>query len=90
MRDDVQFEQRLAAAQKTRPTIDQAKGILIGVRCETPDAAFAELKYVSEAHCLKVIAVASALVDMAAGRDVEDPTLAAVIRKEWGDSLLRC
>jgi hypothetical protein len=90
MRDDEAFERRLAAALKTRPVIDQAKGILIGVHCETPEAAFAELKYVSEESCVKVAELAAALVDMAAGRDIEDQRLAEVVRKEWGDRLPGC
>lgn len=90
MRNDTEFDDRLAAALKTRPTIDQAKGILVGARCETPEAAFAELKYVSELHRLKVSALAGALVDMAAGREVTDEQLEQVIRKEWGNLLPKC
>jgi len=90
MRDDAAFERRLAAAMKTRPVIDQAKGILIGVRCETPEAAFAELKYASEQNCVKVSELAAALVEMAAGREITDARLAEVVLAEWGDRLPRC
>jgi AmiR/NasT family two-component response regulator len=91
MRGDADvFETRLAAAQKTRPAIDQAKGVLVGTRCESPEAAFAELKYVSESNHFKVVTVAAALVDFAAGREVDDPALAEVIRREWGQSLSKC
>lgn len=90
MRNDAEFDDRLAAALKTRPTIDQAKGILVATRCETPEAAFAELKYVSELHRIKVSALAAALVDLAAGRELEDDQLARVIQKEWGGVLPRC
>jgi AmiR/NasT family two-component response regulator len=88
--DEKQFEGRVAAALKTRPIIDQAKGVLVGARCESPDAAFAELKYVAEQNGFKVSAVAAALVDFAAGRDVPDPRLADVINKEWGKRLSHC
>ena len=90
MRDDAAFERRLAAAMKTRPVIDQAKGILIGVHCETPEAAFAELKYVSEQSCVKVSELAAALVEMAAGREIDDARLAKVVRAEWGNRLPQC
>lgn len=91
MRGDAEvFEMRLAAAQKTRPAIDLAKGVLVGTRCESPEAAFAELKYISESNHVKVADLAAALVDFAAGRDVEDRALAEVVRREWGDSLSKC
>ncbi|MGN6130763.1 MAG: ANTAR domain-containing protein [Nocardioidaceae bacterium] len=88
--DEVQFERRLRAAMKSRPIIDQAKGVLIGTQCESPEAAFAELKYVSEQHNLKVATVAEAVVEFAAGREVPDPTLADLVRREWGSRLARC
>lgn len=90
MRQDEAFEHRLAAALKTRPVIDQAKGVLVCMRCETPDAAFAELKHVSENNKLKVNTLAAALVDIAAGRHVQDAMLTRIIEKEWGDLLPRC
>ncbi len=90
MREDEQFERRLKAALKTRPIIDQAKGVLVGVQCESPEAAFAELKYVSERHNLKLSKVAAALVEYAAGHDVEDPELAALVHQQWGNRVTRC
>ncbi len=90
MRDDEQFEGRLAAALKTRPIIDQAKGILVGLRCESPDAAFAELKQVAERNGVKVNVLAAALVELAAGRQIADAALAGVVRREWGDWLPAC
>lgn len=88
--DDTQFERRLQAALKSRPIIDLAKGVLVGTQCETPEAAFAELKHVSEQNNLKVAQVAKAVVEYAAGREVPDPTLADLVRREWGNRLARC
>ena len=88
--DDAQFERRLEAALKSRPVIDLAKGVLVGTQCESPEAAFAELKYVSEQHCLKLSKVAEALVEFAAGREVDDPALADLVRREWGDRIAQC
>ena len=87
MRNNEVVEQRVAAALRTRPVIDQAKGVLVAARCESPEAAFAELKYVAELHGFRVNVLAAGLVDMAAGRDVRDQTLATIIRQEWGHVL---
>jgi AmiR/NasT family two-component response regulator len=89
MRNNDVVEQRVAAALRTRPIIDQAKGVLVAARCESPEAAFAELKYVAELHGFRVNVLAAGLVDVAAGRDVRDETLGCVIRQEWGH-LLSC
>ena len=90
MRQDAQFERRLQAALKTRPIIDLAKGVLVGTQCESPEAAFAELKYVSEQNGLKLSKLAEALVEFAAGREVDDPALADLVRREWGDRIAQC
>ena len=88
--DDAQFERRLRAAMKSRPIIDLAKGVLVGLRCESPEAAFAELKYVSDLHQVKISKVAEALVELAAGRDFEDRELAELVRREWGNRIPQC
>jgi AmiR/NasT family two-component response regulator len=54
-----EFSKDLQAALKTRPVIEQAKGVLIGLRGSTPDQAFAELQLVSQTHNLKLNALAS-------------------------------
>lgn len=88
--DDQQFERRLQAAARTRPIIDLAKGVLVGTQCESPEAAFAELKHVSEQNQLKVSKVAEALVDFAAGREVPDRALADLVRRQWGNRIAQC
>jgi hypothetical protein len=40
--DEHEFEPRIEPVPKTRPIIDQAKGVLAAVRCKTPEAAFVE------------------------------------------------
>lgn len=84
-----EFDAQLDAALATRPVIEQAKGVLVGTRCETPDQAFAELRFVSQTHNVKLNALAEALVDGAAGRHIEDDDLRAVVRHEWGPVLDR-
>jgi AmiR/NasT family two-component response regulator len=88
--DEAQFERRLQAALRTRPIIDLAKGVLVGTQCESPEAAFAELKHVSEQNRLKLSKVAEALVEFAAGREVADPALAELVRREWGGRIAQC
>nr|CAA9344384.1 MAG: hypothetical protein AVDCRST_MAG46-2191 [uncultured Nocardioidaceae bacterium] len=72
------FQGQLEAAMVTRPLIEQGKGVLIGTRCETPDQAFAELQHVSQNHNVKLNLLAGALVDLACGRDVDDPVRGGV------------
>ncbi len=84
------FEEQLSAALVTRPFIEQAKGVLSTARCESPEQAFEELRSVSQAHNVKLNALAAALVDTAAGRRPDDPLLRKVIWQEWGDLLPNC
>ncbi len=85
-----EFEEQLTAALVTRPVIEQAKGILTGVRCATPDQAYAELRHVSQEHNVKLNALAAALVEVAAGKEHDDPLLRKIIWQEWGDVLPTC
>ncbi len=85
-----EFEAQLDAALDTRPVIELAKGVLVGTRCETPEQAFAELRYASQTHNVKLNALAGALVDVAAGRDCDDDRLQSVIWQEWGRLLPQC
>jgi AmiR/NasT family two-component response regulator len=84
------FEQHLEAALVTRPVIEQAKGILTGARCATPQQAYEELRFVSQMHNVKVNALAAALVESASGGTPEDPLLRKVIWQEWSDLLPSC
>lgn len=84
---DDDFESQLSAAMATRPVIEQAKGVLAGVRRETPDQAFSELRYVSQHHNVKLNALARALVLVASGQTPGEPRLRNVIWQEWDDVL---
>jgi anti-sigma regulatory factor (Ser/Thr protein kinase) len=81
---DEDFEEHLNAALVTRPTIEQAKGVLVTLRAATPDQAFAELRHASQTHNVKLRRLADALVETASGRTPDDPELRKVIWREWG------
>jgi anti-sigma regulatory factor (Ser/Thr protein kinase) len=81
---DEAFEEHLNAALVTRPTIEQAKGVLVTLRSATPDHAFAELRHASQEHNVKLRNLADALVETASGRTPDDPELRKVIWHEWG------
>ena len=85
-----EFQGQLEAAMVTRPQIEQAKGVLIATRCETPDQAFAELQHVSQNHNVKLNLLAAALVDLACGRSVDDPVLSRIVEDEWGRAIAQC
>ena len=85
-----EFDEQLEAALVTRPVIEQAKGIIVGVGCATPEEAHAELRHVSQQHDIKLNALAGALVDIAAGRDPDNPLLRKVVWQEWGNVLPNC
>ena len=48
------FDQHLELAMRTRPVIEQAKGVLAGFRCATPEQAFTELVRVSQTYNVKL------------------------------------
>jgi hypothetical protein len=81
---DEDFEEHLNAALVTRPTIEQAKGVLVTPRTAKPDQTFAELRHASQTHNVKLRRLADALVETASGRTPEDPELRKVIWQEWG------
>ena len=87
MNRDEEFEQHLTAALLTRPTIEQAKGVLVTLRAATPDEAFAEPRYASQTHNVILRELAGALADTAAGRTPGDPELRKVIWHKWGTLL---
>jgi AmiR/NasT family two-component response regulator len=78
-----EFDEQLERALETRPVIEQAKGVLAGVRCATPEQAFEELRYVSQTHNVKLNDLAAAVVEAAAGRTPQDPLLRTVVWREW-------
>jgi hypothetical protein len=78
------FEQNLQAALVTRPGIEQAKGILVGLRGSTPEQAVAELRWVARDHGVCVTDLAGALVTAAAGGLPRDPRLRRVVCMQWG------
>jgi AmiR/NasT family two-component response regulator len=90
MQSSDDFEAQLDAALVTRPVIEQAKGILVGVRCATPEQAYEELRHVSQAHNVKLNALAAALVESSSGRRPDDPLLRKIIWQEWADLLPDC
>ena len=81
---DEDFEAHLNAALVTRPTIEQAKGVLVTLRSATPDQAFAELRHTSQSHNVKLRQLANALVVTASGRTPDNRELRKVIWQEWG------
>ena len=73
-----------------RRILDTAEGVLIGLRHYHPDAAFTELIDASRRHAVPVFALASALIDLAAGaRPPADAALPAwsSAQHEWGPLL---
>ncbi len=85
-----EFEEHLHSALVARPVIEQAKGVLVGTRCATPEDAHEELRTVAQAHAIKLNDLAAALVEAASGRTPDDPLLRKVIWQEWRDVLPDC
>lgn len=81
------FEDQLSSALITRPAIEQAKGVLVTLRCATPDQAYAELRQVSDTNNVTVRDLAAALVTAAAGFAPDDPALRKVVWHQWGHML---
>jgi hypothetical protein len=76
------FERHLEAALRTRPVIEQAKGILGGYRRQSPQKAFDELVRASQQHNVRLVELAAAVVAVVAGEDVDDRAR-RVISLEW-------
>lgn len=83
---------QLREAMATRPLIDLAKGIIMGARRCTPDAAFAELKRLSSHHNIKVVTLSEALVrhvgqppapDPGGARPAGSPSRADAVTAAW-------
>lgn len=67
--------------------LDTAEGVLIALRRCSPDAAFQEVVDAAKRHGVPVFTIASALVEMACDRPIDDggpgPAHLAAER-EWG------
>ena len=81
------FDSQLESALAHRPVIEQAKGALAALRRATPDQAFAELRWVSMTHNVKLHALADALVQAVSGRAPTDARTEAAVEREWGPLL---
>lgn len=77
-----EFERHLEAALRTRPVIEQAKGILGGYRRQSPQQAFDELVRASQQHNVRLADLAAALVSVVTGEGVDD-RMHRVIAHEW-------
>lgn len=90
MHDSEEFEAQLESTLVARPMIEQAKGILVGARCASPEEAYEELRNVSQAHDVKLHLLAAALVEASSGTRPEDPLLRKIIWQEWADLVPNC
>jgi hypothetical protein len=69
--------------------IEQAKGILMAYRPQSPDQAFAELAHASQQHNVKAATLASALVQVASGASGLLPAgMRDVIETHWPAMLI--
>ncbi|MGZ4495009.1 MAG: ANTAR domain-containing protein [Nocardioides sp.] len=84
------FEDQLDSTLVARPLIEQAKGVIVGVDCATPDEALDQLRQVSVAWDVPLSDLAEALVAVAGGRHPEDPALEELVRRQWRDVLPTC
>jgi len=83
--------EKLAAASQFRTLqgrrmLDTAEGVLIALRGCDADAAFDELVHAARTHDIPVFGMATALVELATGRneaDASERAHAAALR-EWG------
>jgi GAF domain-containing protein len=71
-RDAFELSARLGEAMKNRATIEQAKGILMGARGCTPEAAFEALVSAAQRDGTGIREMARRIVVDATGRDPED------------------
>ena len=67
--------------------LDRAEGILVGLRRYPVATAFDEIVSVSQRHVVPPLRVASALVELAEGRESSDPDATEVAIEQWGDLL---
>lgn len=79
------FEEQLRETLCTRPSIEQAKGVLASLMHCTPDHAFDTICLASQHHNVSVSELALGLLDVAAERVPVDQGARAVIWIEWAD-----
>jgi hypothetical protein len=77
----------LREAMVTRASIEQAKGVLMGLRRCSADQAFAELRAVSQGSNTKLHVIAETLLAAVANRPPEHPHVRATILASWAAAL---
>jgi hypothetical protein len=77
------FTRDVWAAAKSRPVIEQAKGILMAHRKQSADEAFAELVEVSQLHNVKLATLSTALTAVTASNDDVPAPLVDVVATHW-------
>jgi hypothetical protein len=71
----------------TRASIEQAKGVIMGIRRCGPDQAFAELRAVSQRTNTKLNVIAETLIAMVANQPPEHTRVRAIILVNWAEAL---
>lgn len=84
------FEKSLGAVPVTEAVIEQAKGVLVGAGCATPEYALEDLKNASLTHEVGLEELAAALVEVASGGTPENALLRKIVWQEWGDLVPDC
>ena len=64
--------------------LDTAEGVLIGIRRIEAADAFDELVTAARRHGVSVFTLAEALVALASGNELPEPSTACAARTEWG------
>jgi hypothetical protein len=82
---DEGFTRDVWAAAKSRPVIEQAKGILMAYRMQSADEAFAELVSVSQLHNVKLATLAAALTAVTASNEEVPAALRHVVASQWSE-----
>ena len=78
------FSRDVRAAAQSRSAIEQAKGILMAYRAQSPDQAFIELAHASLQHNVELAALTTAVVQVASGESHLLPlSLRDVIETHW-------
>lgn len=83
------FTRDVWAAAKSRPVIEQAKGILMAYRRQSAEEAFAELVNASQVHNVKLATLAAAVTQVTAADDDVPARLREVVAVHWTDLLPR-
>lgn len=83
-------QDRAEAEEEGTPVVEQARGVLVGAGCATPEFALKELVRASREHGIALEDLAAALVEVASGRAPENTLLRKVVWQEWGDIVPDC